>query len=53
MPVQVAAFYQFAALPAFRELRAPLSAVCAELKLNCVALGHGLRERSAGYDTDE
>ncbi len=33
MPYQVAAFYQFAALPDFRELRAPLRAICAELGL--------------------
>jgi UPF0176 protein len=34
MPYKVAAFYQFAALPDFRELREPLRAVCAGLKLN-------------------
>jgi UPF0176 protein len=33
MPHQVAAFYQFAALPDFRELREPLRAVCAGLAL--------------------
>jgi hypothetical protein len=33
MPYKVAAFYQFAALPDFRELRAPLRAICAELGL--------------------
>jgi len=33
MPYQVAAFYQFAALPDFRELRAPLRAICAGLAL--------------------
>jgi UPF0176 protein len=33
MPYKVAAFYQFAALPDFRELREPLRAVCAGLKL--------------------
>jgi UPF0176 protein len=33
MPHAVAAFYQFAALPDFRELREPLRAVCAVLKL--------------------
>jgi UPF0176 protein len=33
MPHAVAAFYQFAALPDFRELREPLRAVCAGLKL--------------------
>jgi UPF0176 protein len=33
MPYRVAAFYQFAALPDFRELREPLRAICAGLKL--------------------
>ncbi len=33
MPYQVAAFYQFAALPDFRELQAPLREICAELEL--------------------
>jgi UPF0176 protein len=33
MPYRVAAFYQFAALPDFRELREPLRAICADLKL--------------------
>jgi UPF0176 protein len=33
MPCQVAAFYQFAALPDFRELREPLRAMCARLTL--------------------
>jgi len=33
MPYQVAAFYQFAVLPDFRELREPLRAVCARLAL--------------------
>ena len=33
MPYKVAAFYQFAALPDFRELREPLRAVCADLAL--------------------
>jgi UPF0176 protein len=33
MPCKVAAFYQFAALPDFRELREPLRAICARLKL--------------------
>jgi UPF0176 protein len=33
MPQTVAAFYQFAALPDFRELREPLRALCAGLKL--------------------
>src|SRR5258708_40324394 len=33
MPYEVAAFYQFAALPDFRELREPLRAICARLGL--------------------
>jgi UPF0176 protein len=33
MPCKVAAFYQFAALPDFRELREPLRAICARLEL--------------------
>src|SRR3954462_3510407 len=33
MPLTVAAFYQFAALPDFRELREPLRAICAGLEL--------------------
>src|ERR1700722_1865766 len=33
MPCKVAAFYQFAALPDFRDLREPLRAICARLKL--------------------
>src|ERR1700733_11154780 len=33
MPYKVAAFYQFAALPDFRDLREPLRAICADLKL--------------------
>src|SRR6476659_7855851 len=33
MPLKVAAFYQFAALPDFRELRQPLSAICEHLGL--------------------
>jgi UPF0176 protein len=33
MPYQVAAFYQFAALPDFAELRQPLRAICADLAL--------------------
>jgi len=38
MPYKVAAFYQFAALPDFRELREPLRAICADLKLKGSAL---------------
>ena len=33
MPYEVAAFYQFAALPDFRDLREPLRALCTVLKL--------------------
>jgi UPF0176 protein len=33
MPLTVAAFYQFGALPDFRELREPLRAICARLQL--------------------
>src|ERR1700758_4992005 len=33
MPCKVAAFYQFAPLPDFRELREPLRALCASLRL--------------------
>src|ERR1700712_3540164 len=33
MPLKVAAFYQFAELPDFRELRGPLRATCAGLGL--------------------
>src|ERR1700676_3092522 len=33
MTLKVAAFYQFAALPDYRELREPLRAICADLKL--------------------
>jgi UPF0176 protein len=33
MPLKVAAFYQFAALPDFRELREPLREICARLHL--------------------
>jgi UPF0176 protein len=33
MPLKVAAFYQFAALPDFRELREPLRDICARLHL--------------------
>ena len=41
MPCQVAAFYQFTALPDFRELREPLRAACADRKLKgSVLLAH-------------
>lgn len=50
MPIKVAAFYQFAALPDFRELREPLRAICAELKLQgSVLLAHeGINGTLAG-----
>src|SRR5437667_12226550 len=50
MPYKVAAFYQFAALPDFRELREPLSASCAGLKLKgSVLLAHeGINGTLAG-----
>jgi UPF0176 protein len=50
MPYQVAAFYQFAALPDFRELRAPLRAICAGLELKgSVLLAHeGINGTLAG-----
>src|SRR3954468_21434001 len=50
MPFTVAAFYQFAALPDFRELREPLRAICAELKLRgSVLLAHeGINGTLAG-----
>ena len=50
MPYEVAAFYQFAALPDFRELREPLRAICAELRLKgSVLLAHeGINGTLAG-----
>src|SRR6202163_2587648 len=50
MPHRVAAFYQFAALPDFRELREPLRAICAGLKLKgSVLLAHeGINGTLAG-----
>src|SRR3954454_23599377 len=50
MPYEVAAFYQFAALPDFRELREPLRAICADLKLKgSVLLAHeGINGTLAG-----
>jgi UPF0176 protein len=38
MPITVAAFYQFTALPDFQELREPLRAICAGLELKGSAL---------------
>ena len=50
MSHQVAAFYQFTALPDFRELREPLRAICAELQLRgSVLLAHeGINGTLAG-----
>src|SRR5438105_4307828 len=50
MPLKVAAFYQFAALPDFRGLREPLRAICADLKLKgSVLLAHeGINGTLAG-----
>ena len=50
MPHKVAAFYQFAALPDFRDLREPLRALCAGLKLKgSVLLAHeGINGTLAG-----
>ena len=50
MPYKVAAFYQFASMPDFRELREPLRAVCARLKLKgSVLLAHeGINGTLAG-----
>jgi UPF0176 protein len=52
MPCKVAAFYQFAALPDFRELREPLRAVCVRLGLKgSVLLAHeGINGTLAGDD---
>jgi UPF0176 protein len=52
MSYQVAAFYQFATLPDFRELREPLRAICAELKLRgSVLLAHeGINGTLAGSE---
>jgi UPF0176 protein len=52
MPITVAAFYQFAALPDFRELREPLRAICAGLELKgSVLLAHeGINGTLAGSD---
>src|SRR5258708_40154679 len=50
MPCQVAAFYQFTALPDFRELRETLGAICADLRLKgSVLLAHeGINGTLAG-----
>jgi UPF0176 protein len=51
MPYKVAAFYQFAALPDFRELCEPLRAICADLALKgSVLLAHeGINGTLAGH----
>jgi UPF0176 protein len=50
MPIKVAAFYQFAALPDFRDVREPLRSLCSELKLRgSVLLAHeGINGTLAG-----
>jgi UPF0176 protein len=50
MPTKVAAFYQFASLPDFRELRVPLRALCNDLALKgSVLLAHeGINGTLAG-----
>ena len=50
MPIAVTTFYQFAALPDFRELREPLRAICAGLELKgSVLLAHeGINGTLAG-----
>jgi UPF0176 protein len=52
MAYKVAAFYQFAALPDFRELREPLRAICAALELKgSVLLAHeGINGTIAGSE---
>ena len=52
MPLKVAAFYQFAALPDYAELREPLRALCATLQLKgSVLLAHeGINGTLAGTD---
>src|SRR5690242_2808273 len=51
MPYQVAAFYRFTALPDFRDLRKPLRALCADLRLKgSVLLAHeGINGTLAGH----
>ena len=50
MPIKVAAFYQFASLPDFRQLREPLRTMCADLGLKgSVLLAHeGINGTLAG-----
>lgn len=51
MPYKVAAFYQFASLPDFRDLREPLRALCGDLMLKgSVLLAHeGINGTLAGH----
>ena len=52
MPLSVAAFYQFAALPDFRDLRAPLHAFCAERAIqgSILLAAEGINGTVAGTD---
>jgi UPF0176 protein len=52
MPLKVAAFYQFARLPDYRELRVPLRASCAgrELKGSILLAQEGINGTLAGSD---
>jgi UPF0176 protein len=52
MPLKVAAFYQFASLPDYRELRDPLRATCAGLGLkgSILLAGEGINGTIAGRD---
>ena len=52
MPFEVAAFYQFAALPDFRELREPLRTICAglELKGSVLLAQEGINGTLAGSE---
>jgi len=52
MPLKVAAFYQFTALPDFAALREPLRATCArlELKGSVLLAGEGINGTLAGED---
>ena len=52
MPIKVAAFYRFASLPDFRELREPLRTLCGELKLkgSLLLAVEGINGTLAGSD---
>jgi UPF0176 protein len=54
MPLKVAAFYQFASLPDFRELREPLRAICAglDLKGSVLLAQEGINGTLAGSADD-